>query len=85
MAPKKALLKARKRHELSSGIIRSNNVESCEGNGTSGGSLAAVLALRVNESGVLGFVDAVVELVFGGARPTSANEKDDGCDPLVDG
>lgn len=85
MAPKNALLKARKRQELSSGIIRSNSVESCEGNGTSGGSEFIVFALRVNESGGLGFVDPAVRLVVGGAWPTPANEKDDGCDPLVDG
>lgn len=65
MRPKKAVLKARKRQELSSGIMRRRRVEVWEGRGSSGGSVSMVVGLRVKERGG-----------FGGAVPTSAKEND---------
>ena len=50
MRPKNALPKARKRHELSSGIMRKRSIEACEGRASSGGSV--VCAFRVRESGL---------------------------------
>ena len=51
IAPKKAVLKARKRQELSSGIIRRTKVEACEGIGSSGASREVEVGLRVRDRG----------------------------------
>ena len=73
MAPKKAVLKARNRHELSSGIMRRTMVEACEGSGSSGASREAEADLRLRDKGLL-----VFGAEGGGAVPTSAREKEVG-------
>ena len=77
--PKKAEPKARKRHELSSGIMRRRRVEAWVATESSGGSVGA--GARVKERGFSGGE--------GGAVPKPAKEKvedeDDGglWDPFV--
>lgn len=68
MRPKNALPNARKRHELSSGIMRRRSTEACEGRASSGGS--AVCAFRVRESGLArGFLEGVESF---GSSPTAS-------------
>lgn len=70
--PKKAVEKARKRQELSSGIIRRIRVDECVRSGSSGASMFCEVGLRLRERGLEGF-GAGVE----GAVPTPAKEKAD--------
>ena len=55
LAPKKAVEKALKRQELSSGIMRRMSVDACVGRGTSGASISDDVGLRLEEGGLGAF------------------------------
>ncbi len=78
MAPKKAVLNARKRHELSSGIMRRIRVEAWSGKEISGASLFLPSPLCERDSGLLGLGAS------GGDVPKLANEKDEGAGTFED-
>lgn len=83
--PKKAVLKARKRQELSSGMIRRTIVEACDGRGNSGASSGDMFCFLVKDNGSLGLDGVPLALGDGGVVPTSAKEKFDSfeaCDLL---
>lgn len=84
--PKKAEPKARKRQELSSGMMRRTSLAAREGSGISGGSSAAGLGLRWRESGGGGFPAALgigLCMFGGGGSPTPLKEKEVGVLILV--
>ncbi len=66
--PKKAVEKARKRQELSSGIIRKMRVDECVSSGSWGASMFWEVDLRLRESGLVGFSAGVEGVVLAFAK-----------------